>query len=491
LDNLIPDDVRREVLARIAPTDEELLNQTEVISALRDVLIQRAESIGIHYSFIEPQGSTGRKQTQLRNVADVDLFVGLKPDNHSKILELPQQQRHEEIGHLMAKIVDEWFAPAVSKSDVSRVQKTYSQHPYLSLQMRGLEVDILGCFDIDSETLSESGPFTAVDRTVHHTRYVADNLTDEKRENARILKSFVRACHAYGDRCAVGRMGLTGVSLELIAILSSSLNDAFQSLEHLEDNPIDPKNRSLNVLQKIETFKDNHIFLIDPTDYRRNIASSFSPRAYQWVKHRIGKLSEAPDDEAVLDLILESPIPITEPPKWLSEHVATSEFESDGKIHYTILRDKLYRIAKKAQIQLSVERTGEPRFGMSLVEVYFEKENYAVGLVVEHPEISEQYTRRGPPSNMIEASEEFKKRHPQAELKDGFYWISEKREWNSAVSMFEEFLLSNSINGLSPTKKSEVSKRVLSVLEQFVFPIEPDLLQRITRVKDRVKEKTR
>ena len=489
MDNLIPDEVRREVLARITPTEEELLNQTEVISTIKDALVQRADSIGFHYSFIEPQGSTGRKQTQLRNVADIDLFVGLNPDNHSNILELPQSQRHERIDQLMTQIVDEWFAPAVSKLDVSRVQKTYSQHAYLSLHMKGLEVDILGCFDIDSETLSESGPFTAVDRTVHHTQYVADNLTAEKRENARILKSFVRACHAYGDRCAVGRMGLTGVSLELLAIFSSKLDDAFQSLENLKENPIDPRNRSLKELQKIETFKDNHIFLIDPTDNRRNIASSFTPRSYRWVKHRIGTLREVSDDEAVLDLLVESPIPITDIPTWLKEHVAVFEFQSDGEIHYTILRDKLYRIAKKAQNQLSVERTGEPRFGMSLMEVYFEKENFAVGIVVENHEISEQYLRRGPPSDMIEASKEFKKKHPEAELRDGFYWICEKREWNSAKSMFEEFLLRNSINGLSPTKKSDVSKRVLSILEQFVFPIEPDLPQRITRVKDRAKEK--
>jgi tRNA nucleotidyltransferase (CCA-adding enzyme) len=484
LDKLISDEVRKKVLAKITPTEEELRIQTSIISTLREALVQQADLVGFQYSFVEPQGSTGRKQTQLRGAADIDLFVGLLLADYSDILELPQKERYSSIDDLMTHLVNEWFIPAINGLDVSQAQQTYSQHPYLSLQMGGLDVDILGCFDIDSATLSETGPYTAVDRTVHHTTYVADNLTEEKRENARILKSFVRACHAYGDRCAVGRMGLTGVSLELLAIVSSDLDTAFRSLEQLDENPIDPKGRFLSDLRKIQTFKDDHVYLIDPTDHRRNIASSFTPRSYRWVKHQIGILGEA-SRGSIKDLLLESPIPVTEPSKWLKEHLATFEFESDGSTHYTILRDKMYRVATRAQSHLSTERTGEPRFGMSLMEVYFEEGKYAMGVVVEHPAISENYLRRGPPSDMKEASEEFKKKHPRADLKDGFYWISEKREWTSAASMFEDFLLRNPINGLEPRKKSDVSRRVLNVLEQYIFQIEPELLQRMTRVKDR------
>jgi tRNA nucleotidyltransferase (CCA-adding enzyme) len=484
LDILVSDEVRREVLAKITPTADELRNQMDVISTLTDALVKQAEVSGFQYSFIEPQGSTGIKQTQLRNVADIDLFAGLSPRDHVDILELPQQQRHQKIDELMTQLVDDWFTPAVSKLDVSNAQKTYSQHPYLSLNMGNLEVDILGCFDIDSKTLSEAGPFTAVDRTVHHSRYVADKLTKEKRENARILKSFVRACHAYGDRCAVGRMGLTGVSLEILAILFSGIDEAFHSLENLDENPVDPRNRSLTELREIQTFKDNHIFLIDPTDNRRNIASSFTLRSYRWVQHQIRVLGGVTNGKASLDLLLERPIPTTDVPNWLKDHMAVFEFKSDGDTHYTILRDKMYRVAGKALSKLSVERTGEPRFGMSIMEVYFERNNYAVGFVFEHPEISTHYSRRGPPTDMIGASQEFKKKHPEAEPKEGFFWISEKRQWTSASSQLADFVLKNPINGLTPAKQTDVSGRVLNILRQNVFQIEPNLLQRITRVKD-------
>ncbi|MFW9794906.1 MAG: hypothetical protein ACFFEE_11415, partial [Candidatus Thorarchaeota archaeon] len=412
MEKLISEEVRKEVLAKITPTKKELENQMEVINTLQDALIQYSKSTDFQYSFVEPQGSTGKKQTQLRNAADIDLFVGLRPSDYSDILELPEQQRHSGIDNLMARLVSQWFTPALDGLDVSNVRKTYSQHPYLSLQMRGLEVEILGCFDIDKKELSREGPFTAVDRTVHHTRYVTENLTEERRETARILKSFVRGCHAYGDKCAVGRMGLTGVSLEVLAILSTDIDSAFISLEQLDVNPIDPEGRSLIELQKIPTFRDDYIYLIDPTDHRRNIASSFTPRSFRWVKYRISKLkqvSKEGDSKSLTGMLIEEPIPMNKLPIWFENHSSVLEFRSDGSTHYTVLRDKLYRIARKAQAELLTERTGEPRFGMTLFEVYFEKDNYAVGIVMEYPEISEYYERRGPPIDMIEASKEFRK----------------------------------------------------------------------------------
>jgi tRNA nucleotidyltransferase (CCA-adding enzyme) len=282
-------------------------------------------------------------------------------------------------------------------------------------------------------------------------------------------------------------MGLTGVSLELLAIKSNDLDTAFDSLEFLDERPIDPSRRPLSELRKIQTFRDDYVYLIDPTDLRRNIASSFTPRSYRWVKHRIGLLRKTPN-ESVIDMVLETPIPDTEPSKWLKDHMIVFEFISDESMHYTILRDKLYRLARRVQSSLVNERTGESRFGMSLMEVYFEGDNFAAGFIVEHPVISEEYTRRGPPSDMKEASEEFLKKHPQAQKEDGYYWTTEKREWSTAGEMIEYLFLSSPIKGLSPTKHSSVSKKVLNVIEQYIFPIEPDFLSRMTRVKESIKE---
>lgn len=488
MESLLSDNVRRRILAEVTPTQKELDLQKKVIESLKYALSDHPSSKKYSFSFIEAQGSTGKKQTQLRNAADIDMFVGLNPDAYTAILDKPRQQRHKELDRLMNNMVNGWFEPAVSGMETTKVQRAFSQHPYLSLKIKGLEIDILGCFDIDSTTLSECGPITAVDRTVHHTRYVADLLTDEKRDNVRILKSFVRASHAYGDQCAVGRMGITGVSLEVLAILSVTLDDVFDSLEQLTNKPIDPLKRSMTELRKIPAFRDDYIILIDPTDNQRNIASSFAPRAYEWVKYRINRLQEASqrsNENAMLEMLLESSIPTEALPEWLSKHAFTREFKSDGTRHYTILRDKLYRIANKVQVSLTAERTGEPRFGETLWEVYFEEDVFSMGFFIENPEPSEHYVRRGPPIDLVEAGEEFKRTHPKAEEREGFLWTSEERQWRDPQKLADVILKENPIQGLERvTKTSQVSQKVLNVLYRYILPIESSFLEKMTRVKD-------
>lgn len=492
MDSLLSENVRERILAEVTPTQSEIDLQKNVIDILKRALYEHQNSGRYSFSFIEAQGSTGRKQTQLKDSADIDLFVGLRPEEYENILQKPTNERHDELDKLMNSLVADWFEPALKGLDVKNVQRTFSQHPYLSLRMKNLDVDILGCFDIDSATLAEEGPITAVDRTVHHTNYVADRLTDEKREDARILKSFAKACHAYGDKCAVGRMGITGVSLELIAIFSESLNVGFGALEGLREKPIDPLNRPVDELRKNPAFRDDYIILIDPTDYQRNIASSFAPRAYEWVRYsirRLYKASKSGEENTLVDLVLESPIPTAELPAWVKSHAFTREFLSDESRHYTILRDKLYRVAKKIEASLQTESTGEPRFGETLVEVYFEDKAYSIGVLVENPNVSETYVRKGPPVEIKEAGVEFRKKHSIIEEKDGFLWTVEDREWQDVELLIDMVVEKNPVHGLSQSSVStKCSQKVLNVLFRYVLPIEPSFLKKITKDKEGIHE---
>ncbi|MFX1604716.1 MAG: hypothetical protein ACFFDD_02305 [Promethearchaeota archaeon] len=492
METLLSDDVRRRILAKVTPTQKELDTQKTIIETLKHALIDHPSSEHYVYSFIEAQGSTGQKQTQLRGTADIDLFIGLIPESYAEIINKPERERHQSLDDLMSSLVEDWVEPAVSELKTSDIQRAFSQHPYLSLKMMGVDIDILGSFDIDVEYLSEKGPITAVDRTIHHTRFVADMLTDKKRDDVRILKSFVRASHAYGDQCAVGRMGITGVSLELIAIYSDGLDDAFNALEHLDTRPIDPNNRSLTELRKNPAFRDDYIILIDPTDHQRNIASSFTPRAYEWVKYRLRRLREVSkrgNESEVLDLLTESSIPTEALPDWLESRAFSREFKSDGSRHYTILRDKLYRVAKRVQSSLETERTGEPRFGETLVEVYFEKDRYSIGVLVENPDVSEHYVRRGPPTDLAEAVEEFRKSHSEAEERNGFLWTSERRQWREPQKLISDILEKNPVQGLvQVTDPTSVSKRVLNVLYRYILPIESSFLGKMAKVKEGVLE---
>ncbi|MGY5859324.1 MAG: hypothetical protein RTU63_08135 [Candidatus Thorarchaeota archaeon] len=479
MSDLLPDSIRADVLGSITPSQNEIDIQTKIVEQLSEALRNKADTTEFQYSFISSEGSTGRKQTQLKGAADIDLFVSLKPEDYPD---------RNAIDALMDRLVTEWFEPAVKNLNVTNVQRAFSQHPFLSLKMEGIEVDILGCFDIDAKTLAEKGPITAVDRTVHHTSYIADRMTEKKRDDARILKSFVRACHAYGDTCAVGRMGLTGVTLEIIVLNTPDLASAFKALRNLDSEPIDPEERSLHDLKKIPGFRDDQLFLIDPTDHSRNMASSFSSRSYSWVQFKIDKLREdlkAGENKNIIDSLVETPIPSDSLPSWIEKHTCVQEFQSDGKVHYTILRDKLHRLARKAIVEMATERTGEPRFGEILVEVYFDDTRYAMGMLVEIPNTSLTFDRKGPPVALKEASEKFRETHSAGVYeRDNFLYIEENREWTSSTELFENIVSSNPIEGLEiQNGRTKLSKQVLRVLFDSVLPIETEFRERITRVK--------
>jgi len=473
VDEILTPEMRKRILKRIAPTKAELETQRLAISALREELENFAKKIDQPYSFIEPQGSTGKKQTQLRNAGDIDLFIALNPKDYIKTLELALKERNSEVNSIVNGLVDDWLIPVVKTLNITDYQKTYSQHPYLSCKYMDIETDIIICFDISPETLEDTGPITAVDRTVHHTEYVTKHLTPKQRDDVRILKSFVRACHAYGDACAVGRMGFTGYSLELLIIENGNFEEALTVLRDLKDNPIDPLNRSLETLQKIPAFRDDHLFIIDPTDTNRNVASSFDKRTCRWLRTCIERLLTSATDgniDEVISSLVESPIPSDLPPTWILPHFIPLQFKSDGTQHYTILRDKLYRLGRKIITAIERERGGENRFGTSVFEVYFEDDMYALGIFSEFPHILSHYPRKGPTLGLEEAEKEFRNTHSSAYEKDGFLWVDEKRKWTKLSEAVKDIVSKNPIEGLERViAKDLVSERLRYVILKYVL----------------------
>jgi tRNA CCA-adding enzyme len=476
LDEIIPVDVRKKILLEITPTIEEIDIQKQIISNLTEALIAFSEKSDQEYSFIEAQGSTGKKQTQLKGAGDIDLFVALNPDEHETTLSLPYKERDAILNRALDAIVDEWFIPAFKDIESTNMLKTYSQHPYLSLEYLGVDVDILVCFDLTKEELASSGPVTAVDRTIHHTQFVAGNMRDDIREDIRILKSFVRANHTYGDVCPVGQMGFTGYSLELLVILQEGLDRALYALKELHRNPIDVKKRPLEKLLADPSFRDNHIFIIDPTDTNRNVASSFSKRAYDWLRLKTVQFLEIADGTIAdySDFVIEKPIPTNPLPSWLAPHSFAYTFNSDGLHHYTILRDKLYRYARKIASQLQSERTGESRFGKVLFEICFDSNQFSLGFLIEKITASETYSRKGPPVG-LDGSKRFSDAHKDVYEQDGYLWVNETRKWTASGNLLDDIIGKHNIKGLVlDSGTTNLDDRVRNVLLRYVLPVEPE-----------------
>lgn len=473
MEPIISQENRSRILSEITPTEEEIKKQEAVISSLRESLDAKSR---FPYLSIAPQGSTGKKQTQLRGASDIDLFVILSQEDYSDTLSLKVKERQRAIDRLMDSIVEEWFIPALKNLNPKYMQKTYSQHPYLSLDYEGFDVDIVSCFYVHPDDLTEQGPITAVDRTIHHTEYIATHIGNH-RDDVRVLKSFVRANHAYADQCAVGRMGFTGYSLELLVIHKLGVDSAIRAILDLDTVSLDPFHRSEEELRKKASFRDDHIFIMDPTDPWRNVASSFDERSYNILRVKAKQLIESAEqqkDSLVLNLLREKPIPITPVPEWFEKHSFVYEFQSDGSTHYTILRDKLYSLGLKVVAELRVEATGESRFGESLTELYFEDSRYALGFLVEQPMITNTYERKGPPINLKDAASNFRAAHSEAYEREGYLWSHMSRKWTIARDLINMHLGESTIKGLKKSNRSNMTDKLLNIMKDYVLLAEPD-----------------
>ncbi|MFX1264367.1 MAG: hypothetical protein ACFFH0_03250, partial [Promethearchaeota archaeon] len=159
---------------------------------------------------------------------------------------------------------------------------------------------------------------------------------------------------------------------------------------------------------------------------------------------------------------------------WFTKHSFVREFESDGKVHYTILRDKLHSVANRVVGELRREPTGEERFGEIISEVYFEDDRFAIGFLVEKPEISSTYERRGPPLDLQEAVDNFREVHSDAFERGDHLWAVERRKWTKAQSLIDALLQENPVEGLKRVTQGETSAKLQHVIHRYVLRVEDD-----------------
>ena len=228
------------VLDAILPTEEEAAHIQEVITEVTDILFQSKIPKNIQIRFIEPQGSTGLKQTYLKNDTDVDLFIGIDPDLIFN-KEFPSKSKRTEFLHILFKdLTEKWLIPCFKQHDFENVSLSYAEHPYVSASYHGIELDVVICFDLPAEYIQSHGPITAVDGTPHHSRFIRDHLTEDQRHDVCLFKQFVKSQHSYGDKSAVGRGGFIGYAAEILICQYDSLLNLFDHFHELQTEIINP-----------------------------------------------------------------------------------------------------------------------------------------------------------------------------------------------------------------------------------------------------------
>ncbi|GAG90666.1 unnamed protein product, partial [marine sediment metagenome] len=186
-------------------TNQELNLINEVVDKLKFLLEKKAHELGIDFTRIEPQGSTGIKQTQLRSDFDIDLFIGLNYDLYSqKYVGLSKNKLKKVSKKDFLDLCNIWIIKSLASKEFHNPRLLYAEHPYVTVDYiidnDKLKIDIVLYFDLDSKHIKEKGPITAVDRSPWHGRFIRDNLNRNQKNDVRLLKQFFKACHSYGEK---------------------------------------------------------------------------------------------------------------------------------------------------------------------------------------------------------------------------------------------------------------------------------------------------
>ncbi len=463
-------EVRENILRQIRPTPFEVEESYKIFNQIRQAIALVAEKKGIEITFIELEGSSGRKQTQLRNWRELDIFIGLPPS----IIKLPNEEKPKKLvlRKLFKKLVTQVGVAAARQVGCLAPQIAYAEHPYVSMSLGAYSTDIVFCFDLTREYILEQGPITAVDRTPHHSRFVDEHLSKIQRDDVRLLKAFLHSAFVYGDASPVGRTGFTGFSTEMIIYHKRNFDSAVEYLAKPSITPLDIFERTPQELKN--TFPNDLLMITDPTDPQRNIASSISERAYKYAQYNARQLLEQPSE---LFFSME-PIPVfsSDESKQLGPNYFVIEYHDDTGWHYTKTRDKLYRYFTKLQNFLMREPTGEPRFGSVLFEEVFQKPIFTIALYVEKDKISKKFKRLGPKLEFSEGVKQFKKKHPDAYLHNGRYQVDFSRPFTDAKQTLKQFLDNNQISAklsiinITRNGSTRIGKQALWILAKAVQP---------------------
>jgi len=477
-------DIFENILKDITPTQEELTIINEIVKKLRKLLDEKAQHLNLKYTKIEPQGSTGIKQTQLKNDFDIDLFVGLDYELYSPKYEgLSRNQLKKESKKDFLYLCNNWIIKSLILKEFHNPRLLYAEHPYVTVDYFinnvKIKIDIVLYFDLELEYIKEFGPITAVDRSPWHGRFIEEKLSIGQKNDVRLLKQFFKANHSYGDKSAVGKVGFIGYSAELLIYYYDNLQNLFNNFKFLKEKPSDYYDRNLKELRKIHHFQNDYIIVTDPVDKNRNVASAISEKAYKYCVQRIKEFLDKPNKKFFI--IEEIPeINISTIDRSLVDNIFIVELKNENnEIHYTINRDKLYAIGENIKANGEKEFSHAERFGKIEFEVYFEDniEEYNIAIFCEKPKITKNYERRGPPIKEKNHANKFRIKNPNFFERDEFLWIESERDYTEFLKLLKDFVKNKIPENLSVVNISESfnvkrdsGKRAIYTLINMILP---------------------
>lgn len=259
-------ELKPRILKLVKPTEDETLKVQEFSEKLIEDVNRVLEAEGLEAK-AELHGSVTHG-TWVRGGEDIDLFIVLDP----------KYRRGD-----LHKILD-----ILKRSLDGDYVEAYAEHPYLQVSMEGFSVDMVPCFRLEKGDNIRS----STDRTPLHSEYLAEALTDDMRDEVRILKRFTETIGVYGAEIRV--QGFSGYLCELIIVKYGSfwgLATEAAGWKNGEVITLDPGHDD----EALRKSFDDPLIIMDPTDASRNVASALSPESYWTFVAACRGFTEKPD----------------------------------------------------------------------------------------------------------------------------------------------------------------------------------------------------
>jgi tRNA nucleotidyltransferase (CCA-adding enzyme) len=358
---------------QIDPDERERERMGEAAAALTERAEEAIADLPVSGDVIQV-GSTARG-TWISGDRDIDLFVRFPADVEREELE----SYGLEVGHAVLPEGREEFA----------------EHPYVTGEYDGFDVDLVPCYRLDSATEIQS----AVDRTPFHNEYLDSRIDADLAGEVRLLKQFLKGIGAYGSDLRT--QGFSGYLTELLVLEYGSFRGVLEVAADEWHPPVrfDPEDHG-------QAEFDDPLVVIDPTDPERNVAAVCNAENVARLQHYARDLLDDPREELFFP----------EPTDGLSESGVREQVESRKTTPVAVrfdapnvVEDQLYPQLEKslAGVRDELERRGfDP-----LRATAFADDDAVLFVELEVAERPAVERHRGPPVHVRQHAEGFFKKY--------------------------------------------------------------------------------
>ncbi|WP_251342233.1 CCA tRNA nucleotidyltransferase [Haloplanus halophilus] len=255
--------VLARVADRVTPDSAERERLRAAVDDLTDRVRDAAADLPVETRVVQV-GSTARG-TWLADDRDIDLFVCFPPD-----LDRAELER---------------YGLAVGRAALPDGREEYAEHPYVTGEVRGFDVDLVPCYDVADAAAIQS----AVDRTPFHDAYLRERLDDDLTRDVRLFKAFLTGIGAYGSDLRT--RGFSGYLSELLVLEYGGFVPLVRAAADWHPPVrLDPEDHGT------ATF-DDPLVVIDPTDPERNVAAVCSSENVARLQHYARDLLSDPRED--------------------------------------------------------------------------------------------------------------------------------------------------------------------------------------------------